>query len=114
MRCACGAPATANGRECATHFRMRLASITIGPGAAETRSKVDYFDKQALDETFGEDRVQRYWDETKGAGALIPRPDGTYAHTDWQGNSHVVGSDVADALLAQDTKEVDASGSLSE
>lgn len=112
--CACGAEATANGRECPRHYRERLASLTIGPGASETRTRVDYFDKGALDETFGEDRVDRYWDDTKGAGALNPTGDGRYTHTDWHGNSHVVGQDVADALLAQDTKEVDSSGSVSE
>lgn len=85
MICWCGTEATANGRECPTHFRERLASLTIGPGASETRTKTNYFDTQSLDETFGEDRVDRYWDETGGHGAMHRGPDGNFYHENYKG-----------------------------
>lgn len=89
VACKCGQPATANGRECPKHYRERLASVKIGPGALETRTKVDYFDRSSLDESFGHDRVDRYWDETEGDGALDRQPDGSFTHTNWRGETQV-------------------------
>lgn len=95
MDCRCGAPATANGRECPRHFRERLASIRV---ENPSQTKVDYFDSKALDETFGEDRVQRYWDDTKGMGALEKVGD-HYEHEDWRGDRYSVDGSVAEAFV---------------
>lgn len=46
----------------------------------ETRTLRNYFDASALDETFGSDRVDRYWEETQGLGALHRGPDGEFYH----------------------------------
>ena len=67
--CACGKPATANGRECPAHFRARLLSVRLDTSVTETRTKRNYFDREALAGSFGDDARERYMEETKGLGA---------------------------------------------
>jgi hypothetical protein len=95
--CACGKPATANGRECGFHFRQRLRSIRLDASVTETRSKQNYYDTQAVADAFGEDARERYWDETSGLGA-VERVDGEFVHTDYKGERKVATDDVLDFL----------------
>jgi len=89
VRCACGADATANGRECPRCFRTRLRSVRLDGSVTATRTKQNYYDRTSLDETFGDDRVDRYWDETDGEGALHRAPDGSFVHEDFRGERKV-------------------------
>lgn len=108
MRCSCGAPATANGRECAQHFRERLRSIRLDTSATPTRSRHGYFDKSNLDETFGEDRVDRYWDETEGQGALDrdPRSPTGFSHQPKGQERQVASAELIDSYLGPETADV--------
>jgi hypothetical protein len=47
-----------------------LLSIRLDTSATPSRSKANYYDSDSLDEVFGHDRVDRYWDETEGQGVL--------------------------------------------
>lgn len=80
--------------ECGTHYRDRLRSLRLDSSVTETRTKVDYFDSQAADEAFGADRVEHYWDETKGYGA-VHEVDGKLMHRDYKGEVH----EATDAVL---------------
>src|SRR5512143_2147991 len=82
ITCNCGAPATAGSirGECASCFRARLQSIRLDTSVTSTRSRKNYYDRTSLDETYGDDRVDRYWDETDGQGALVKGPDGEFYH----------------------------------
>lgn len=95
--CACGSPATANGRECGDCFRARLRSVRLSDEVTATRTKVNHFDSQALDETFGEDRVDRYWEDTHGFGALH-RVGDELMHRDHKGELQVASDHVVDVL----------------
>lgn len=96
--CECGRPATANGRECPDHFRARLRSVRLDSSVTATRTKVAYYDTKALDETFGEDRVETYWDETHGQGHLERGRDGALYHRDYKGEVKVATDDVIDTI----------------
>jgi hypothetical protein len=73
--CACGSPATFNGRECPPCARARLLSVRIDPSLQETRS-LRMYDSQALADSFGDDAQERMMDETHGLGAGFRGPDG--------------------------------------
>jgi hypothetical protein len=98
--CKCGLPATANGRECPKHYRERLASVSLDGSVTATRTKANYFDKTSLDATFGEDRVEKYWDETNGHGALVPGDDGELYHKNHKGQVAVATDDVIADITA--------------
>lgn len=106
--CACGAPATSGSSrsECPSCFRRRLRSITIDASATPTRTRSNYFDAAALDETFGDDRVDRYWDETDGMGALVRDDKGRLVHTDHHGETKVASEDVIESFLGPETEDV--------
>ena len=82
MICACGQPATANGRECASCFRARLRSIRLDTSVTESRTRRNYFDAEPIHETFGEDAHERMLDETDGFGAAKQGADGRFYHKD--------------------------------
>ena len=96
MKCACGAEATANGRECPVHYRARLRSLRFDN---PTQTKTNYFDTQSLDETFGEDRRDRYWDETGGHGALHRDANGNFWHEDFRGERKIATDDVISSFV---------------
>lgn len=105
--CACGNPATANGRECARCFRNRLLSIRLDTSVTPTRSVRNYFDPAPLDETFGEDRVDRYWEETDGQGALKRGPDGNLWHQPFNASEpRVATPEVIDSFLGPEADDV--------
>lgn len=45
-----------------------------------TRSRKNYYDTDSLNEAYGDDRVDRYWEETDGQGALVRGADGEFYH----------------------------------
>ena len=100
-------------------FRDRLLSVTIDGAALETRTKANYWDKGAADRAFGEDRVDRYWDETGGQGHVERGSDGQLYHTDFKGErkvasdkvlaSFVGGEDASDISPADHSTERDLS-----
>lgn len=98
--CACGRQANANGRECSKHYRERLASLNLDGSVTATRTKANYFDKTSLDATFGEDRVEKYWDETNGHGALVPGDDGELYHKNHKGQVALATDDVIADITA--------------
>lgn len=105
-RCACGEQASANGRECPKHYRERLASLRLDPSVTPTRTKQNYYDKASLDETFGDDRVDKYWDETNGHGALHRGDDGEFYHENFKGERQVATDDViADIVAGEDAED---------
>ena len=105
--CRCGELASANGRECPKHYRERLASVRLDGSVTATRTKVDYFDKASLDDTFGEDRVERYWEESKGHGALHRGADGELYHENFKGERGVASDAVvADIVAGEESGDV--------
>lgn len=80
--------------------------MRLGPGVTETRTKVDYYDTTSLDETFGHDRVDKYWDETDGQGALVRADDGTFFHKDHSGEIKEATDDVISSFVeGQDAED---------
>lgn len=54
-------------------FVQRLRSVRLDLSLTQTRTRRNYYDRESLDDMFGEDeatRKERYWDETKGMGAV--------------------------------------------
>jgi hypothetical protein len=80
--CACGQPATANGRECGRCFRERLLSLRLDTSVTESRSRRNYYDAEPIHETFGEDASERVMEATQGYGVAKPGPDGRFYHKD--------------------------------
>lgn len=64
-----------------------------------TRTLKNYYDTGPLDEVFGEDRVERYWDETQGQGALVKGPDGNLWHKPLHGEPQIAAPDLIDDYL---------------
>lgn len=91
---------------CGLSYRERLRGVTISEANFVTKDKHAYYDRGALDATFGDDRVDRYWEETEGAGALNPDGKGGFVHTDHRGNTHQATPELIDSFLGDD---VDAS-----
>lgn len=81
-------------------FRERLLSVRLDISATPTRSRRRYFDKVALDDAFGEDRVDRYWEETNGHGAVSRGADGELYHTDRSGQPKVATDRVLEDVMA--------------
>jgi hypothetical protein len=77
--CACGKPATANGRECPEHFRARIRSINLDGSVLETRTRTAGH-SEAASNVFGEDAKERMMEDTKGLGYVKTAPDGTPYH----------------------------------
>lgn len=98
--CACGAPATSGSirNECGECFRARLRSVRLDTSVLETRTKVNYFDSQAADETFGEDRVDHYWEMTGGHGSLN-NVNGKLYHRDYKGEVHEATDEVVNHFV---------------
>lgn len=71
-----------------------------------TRSLRNYFDSAPLDETFGSDRVDRYWEETEGQGAIHRGPDGNFWHTPLGAEEPRVASpELIDSYLGPETDD---------
>ena len=83
---------------CGLTFAERLRSVVVDP-VRETKTRVNYFDKSALDQTFGEDRVEHYWESTAGHGAIHRGSDGELYHRDRSGDVKVA----SDRVLAEVT-----------
>jgi hypothetical protein len=66
-------------------FGERVRSVTVDGRVLATRTKSRYWDSVAADDAFGTDRVDRYWEETGGHGAIERGPDGELYHTDHRG-----------------------------
>ena len=90
---------------CGMSFREKLLGVTISQEHFETVDKRAYFDRAALDSTFGSDRVDRYWDETDGAGALNPDGEGGFVHTDHRGNTHQATPELIDSYLGEEVDQ---------
>lgn len=65
----------------------------------ETRTKANYWDKGAADDAFGEDRVDRYWEETGGHGAIHRGADGELYHKDFKGEVKVASDAVLESFV---------------
>lgn len=65
------------GPACGTSFAGRLRSVQLDKASLETAELHNYYDAEAIRDTFGEDAPDRYWDETDGRGAARTAPDGT-------------------------------------
>lgn len=88
-------------------FRERLLSVRLGPSVTPTRTRRNYFDSDALDATFGPDRVESYWEETRGHGAVHRGPDGELYHRDRSGQVKVATDQVlADITAGQESRDV--------
>lgn len=87
-------------------FRDRIRTVRLDTSAVPTRSRANYFDSEALDDAFGEDRVESYWEDTAGHGAIHRGPDGELYHRDRSGEVKVASdkvlSEVMDAQEAAD------------
>lgn len=106
------------GSRCGMTFRQRLRTVRLDSSVTETRTRHRYFDSAALDESFGADRKDRYWDETEGQGAIVRDGRGGFVHTDHTGEtkpaspeliaSYIEGPEVDPASLNEglDTYEV--------
>lgn len=88
-------------------FRDRIRTVKLGPSATPTRSRQNYFDSAALDDAFGSDRVERYWEDTAGHGALHRGPDGELYHRDRSGQVKVASDKVvAEVTAGQEAADV--------
>lgn len=87
-------------------YRERLGTVVVDP-VRETRTKENYFDRSALDATFGEDRVEHYWDSTAGHGAIHRGSDGELYHRDRSGEVKVASDKVlAEVTAGQEAADV--------
>lgn len=84
---------------CGLTFAERLRSVTVDGAVLETRTKARYWDSHAADETFGADRVDRYWDETGGHGAIQRGSDGELYHKDFRGEVKVASDEVLSSFV---------------
>ncbi len=76
--CHCGAPATANDRECPEHFRARLLSLSIDAANFEQpQGRRNHYDRQSVHDVFGEDAREQMLEETRGLGAIQTARDGS-------------------------------------
>jgi hypothetical protein len=82
-------------------------SIRLDPSVTETRTRKAYWDNSALDQTFGEDRVDTYWEETRGHGSLHKGPDGEFYHEDFHGERQRADDKVFADLLSGDETDGD-------
>lgn len=83
VRCACGRPATANGRECSEHFRARLLSVRVDKSNFDTAERDStYYDRESVSAVFGEDARERMLEETDGLGYAKTDRDDTIYHRD--------------------------------
>lgn len=53
-------------------FAERIGTVRLSAEATPSRSRAVWYDRAALDDVAGSDRVDRYYDETQGYGALTP------------------------------------------
>jgi hypothetical protein len=105
-RCVCGEPATANGRECPTHFLARLRSIRVDSASFDTAELHDYYDRDAITDMFGDDAHDAYMDQTNGLGAAYRGPDGYYHKDRKTGDiQRLDARDLDRTFLAGDTEE---------
>jgi hypothetical protein len=51
-------------------YRDKLLSINVAPSAFESRTKVNYYDADALATVFPEDAAEQMAEETEGRGAM--------------------------------------------
>lgn len=105
--CACGAEASANGRECPFHFRQRLLSINLDEASFDTVDLKNYYDQSSVDDMFGHDSKDRYMDETDGLGAAYRAKDGSYVHRNRKTGDYerLDASQLDRTFLAGDTEE---------
>lgn len=90
------------GSRCNASFRERLLSVRLDTSVTQTRTKTAYYDKESLDATLGEDRRDRYWDETEGQGALHRTPTGDFVHTNYKGETAVASPELIDSYLGDE------------
>ena len=62
---------------CGLSYRDRLASVQVNERNFDTAEKANYFDRDALDATFGPDRREQMLHETRGLGPVRTADDGT-------------------------------------
>lgn len=79
-KCACGRPATANGRECPQHFRERIRSVNLDGSVTPTKTKVNHYDRESVQAVFGENAREQMMEETDGMGYARTAADGTIYH----------------------------------
>lgn len=79
---------------CGLTFGQRLRSVTVDGRVLETRTKARYWDTGAADDAFGSDRVDRYWEETGGHGAIERAADGEFYHKNFKGEVQVASDEV--------------------
>jgi hypothetical protein len=60
------------GPPCGTSYKQRLLSLRLDYAWMPARDKRNYYDKEALEKTFGEDAEERMMEETEGRGPVSP------------------------------------------
>lgn len=84
---------------CGLTFGERMRSVVVDGRVLETRTKARYWDSHAADQTFGEDRVDRYWEETGGHGAIQRGSDGELYHKNYKGEVQVASDEVLSSFV---------------
>ncbi len=101
----CGS--THMGLDCGLSFAERLRTVRIDDASLETRDLQNYYDAEAVAETFGEDAEDRMLEETKGRGYGVRLPDGSLGRHDPKSGEDVRLSDAEAREIYLDGPEVE-------
>lgn len=93
-------------------FAQRLGTVQVHEGALETRTKRNDYDRESVNDTFGEDAEDRMMDSTKGLGAIKRGDDGRLWRKDRKSGDIVRAEADLDTLLAKDTESADVDPGL--
>ena len=77
IACHCGS--THMGRPCppGMTFRDRMRTVRLDASVTESRTRRNYYDREAVREVFGPDSREQLLEETRGLGAIQRAADGS-------------------------------------
>ena len=85
------------GQACGLSFAGRMRTVQLDRTSMDTADLKNYYDREAISATFGDDAKDRYYEETDGRGAAFRGPDGEHYRRDRR-TGDVVPADPSDYL----------------
>ena len=101
------------GPRCGMTFAQRMRTVQLDRASLETRTKVNYYDREGVSDVFGADSKEQMTEETNGLGYARTAKDGRLYHRDRKSGDV---KEVTDTQLDQQylggrtEREVDAAG----